>query len=143
MSKWRRLAIELFPERRRQFQHSETTYYQVFFDLQLMVKKYHEANNIDGLRNTYGFAEWCWQQLNRSPDLANAAAVAFYEHLIDSQVTLNAIPTYLKPKIFEDMMPLFKYRYHLKKQESAFEELVLSYNRENNTSYDPATVEQR
>jgi hypothetical protein len=41
------------------------------------------------LEKIYGFADWCASQ--KEKELWNAAGVAFYEHLADSNRTLEAI----------------------------------------------------
>ena len=126
MSTWRRLALELFPEMRRFIQEKDTSYYWVFMDLLPMVVRAHEAEDTSALRRIYRFAEWCFEQRHRAPDLCNAAATAFYEHLVDKPVTLEAIPRWVKPEIFEDMEYEFKRRLD-RQGPNRFQELVDRY----------------
>lgn len=133
MSKWRRLAIEVFPDQRQEFQRSETTIYGVLGYLRGMLPEYHKTNDLKQLQKIYGYAEWCWSQWNRSYYLGNAAGVGFYEHLVDNPVTLEAIPYWVKPYIFKDMMGLFEWM--LQKKPEEFEGLVKRYNMVNGTSF--------
>jgi hypothetical protein len=126
MSTWRQLAIELFPERRRWFQDREATCYWAFFDLLPLAVVAHTEGDSDTLNRIYRFAEWCFKQRHRAPDVWNAAATAFYEHLVDKDVTLEAIPCWVKPEIFEDMSFEFERRLERKRQGS-FQELVAQY----------------
>ena len=108
MSKWRRKAIESFPDLRRDFEQPDATIYQVFFDLLPRVQAAHSRNDTQELKRIYDFARWCFHQ--KADDLWNAAAVAFYEHLVDEPVTRNEIPRWLQPDVFEDCKPLFEAR---------------------------------
>lgn len=141
MSKWRRLAIEMFPEHRGDFQRRETSYYHVFFDLGPLLREFHKHDNTAGLTKIYDFAEWSWGQRKRAPDLGNAAGVAFYEHLVDDQITFEAIPYWIKPYIFKDMMGLFKWR--LETQPREFDKLVATYNKILGTKFDPKAAKYR
>jgi hypothetical protein len=135
VSKWRRLAIEMFPEYRNEFQHPEISYYGVLFSLRTLVKEYHQADDMAGLRKVYGYVEWCWWQWKRARDVGNAAAVAFYEHLVDDPITLQAIPYWVKPYIFKDMIGLFEWMFQGKPGE--IEALVKQYNKVNGTNFQP------
>jgi hypothetical protein len=46
----------------------------------------------------------------KSKDLWNAAGVAFYEHLADSNRTLEAIPHWVSKTIFDDIAGLLEAR---------------------------------
>lgn len=132
MSAWRRLALELFPEQRQQIQNKEFTFsiYQLFFDLLPMAQEAHSSGDTDLLKRIYQFAEWCWKQRRRSQDIHNAVAVAFYEHLVDSRVTCEAIPYWLKPEVFKEMLGLFEVRM----APDDYRALLVKYNAVNHTN---------
>jgi hypothetical protein len=127
MSTWRRLALELFPEMRRLWQDPETSYYWIFFDLLPLTVAAHEAGNTEELERIYRFGEWCFKQRRRAPDVWNAAYTAFYEHLVDKDVTLEGIPFWVPPDIFEEMKFEFEKRLN-RRGEGKFEELVRKYS---------------
>jgi hypothetical protein len=112
MSAWRRITLEMFPERRRYIQDNNWIFsiYSMFFDLLPLAREAHQRSDIDLLLRVYQYAEWCWWQKQRSRDVYNAVAVAFYEHLVDEPETRQAIPEWLKPEIFEDMLAVFRPR---------------------------------
>jgi hypothetical protein len=68
---------------------------------------------------------------NRAPNIQNAVAVAFYEHLIDSPETKRDIPSYLKPRIFEDVRLLFERRM----SNEEYQDLLTQYNKANGTHF--------
>jgi hypothetical protein len=81
MAAWRRRALELFPQLRRDLQSRDYSVYSLFFELKPMLRTAHDSGDNELLRCIYGFAEWCSQQTAK--ELWNAAGVAFYEHLFD------------------------------------------------------------
>jgi hypothetical protein len=89
MSAWRRRALGLFPELRaeinpaRQDRHHRFNYYLLFFDLYAMFREALEASDERTLSRLFDFAQWCFQQGRRAPDLNNAVCVCFYEHVFD------------------------------------------------------------
>jgi len=111
MSTWRRKAIDLFPELRHEFEQADATIYQVFVELLPRVRDAHDRGDTGELERIYGFASWCYRQ--KAEELWNAAAVAFYEHLVDSRRTLEQIPYWLEPDIFEGCKGLFAARLKL------------------------------
>ena len=82
MAVWRRKAIALFPELRREFARPDCTVYEVFSELLPRVLQAHRDGDEVTPAPIYGFAEWCFEQ-RRAKDLWNAAGVSFYEHLFD------------------------------------------------------------
>jgi hypothetical protein len=134
MAEWRRRAWELFPEYAREFglEEPETTIYWVFFDLLPLVRKFHDDNDTIGLSKIYEFAEWCLRQGKRAKDLRNAAGVAFYEHLVDSESTLKQIPQWVKPWAFEQVMELFEARLDA----SDYSKLLKRYDEHNGTKFE-------
>lgn len=82
MSAWRRKALALFPEDRREIEDPRTSIYLVFMLHALpAVRAEHDAGTSDRLPALYGFAEWCLRQ--KAKDIWNAAGVSFYEHVFD------------------------------------------------------------
>lgn len=128
MSTWRRKAIETFPDLRREFEQSDTTIYQVFFQLLPRVRDAHAGTDTKELQRIYDFAAWCFHQT--ADDLRNAAAVAFYEHLVDNPTTLTQIPRWLQPDIFEGCKELFEARL----EPGKFQQLCHSYSKQHETS---------
>ena len=60
------------------------------------------------IEKIYSLAEWCFRQ--KANDLRNAAAVAFYEHLVDHPYTAKQVSLWIKPDIFRDLETLFESR---------------------------------
>lgn len=108
MSVWRRKAIEYFPKSKKEFEQPNTNIYTVFFELLPETCKAHRENEVDQLTRIYDFAEWCFRQ--KEKNLWNAAGVAFYEHLGDFEETFLAMPTWVKPDIYNDIRPLLAMR---------------------------------
>jgi hypothetical protein len=97
MAAWRRRALELLPQLRRELNDGEYTVYSLFFDLLPMLREAHDAGDTELLGRTYGFAEWCSQQ--PAKDLWNAAGVAFYEHLFDYPAYSERVIPWLSPHV--------------------------------------------
>jgi hypothetical protein len=108
MSAWRRRAIEAWPEATAFIQDPNTTIYHLFFELLAWVRKAHDESDEAQLKRIYGFAHWCLGTSSRN--LQNAAAVAFFEHLVDSEPTRRAIPSWVQPSAFADLKSLFEAR---------------------------------
>jgi hypothetical protein len=134
MSAWRRKALELFYDSRRWFTAKDDTIYTLLVELRIKVVDAHRINDTAELDKIYGYIEWCFSQRKRSFDLYNAAAVGFYEHLVDDEITMQAIPYRVNPEIFRQVQPLFEWM--LQRKESQYKELVLEYNRVNHTEFE-------
>ena len=106
MSAWRRRAIEAWPDDAAFIQDPETTIYLLFFELLAWVQKAHDEGDEAQLHRIYGFAHWCLDTSSR--DLQNAAAVAFFEHLVDKEPSRSAIPRWVQPRAFADLKSLFE-----------------------------------
>src|SRR5438552_3271109 len=104
MSSWRRRALELFPDLRHAIESQGTTIYEVFFELLPRCRDAHRRGATQELERIYGFADRCASQTAK--DLWNAAGVAFYEHLGDSNLTLEEFPRWVRKPIFEDIASL-------------------------------------
>ena len=108
MSVWRQKAIECLPESRKDFEDPQTSIYNIFSELRSATINFHKANNIDRLQKIYDFAEWCFRQ--KSKELWNAAAVAFYEHLGDYPETRQEMRRWVKSDIYNDIRGLLELR---------------------------------
>src|SRR6266404_7185482 len=108
MSTWRRKAIETFPDLHHEFEKPSISIYGVFFELLPRVRDAHARDDTIELQRIYDFARWCFEQ--EHGDLSNAAAVAFYEHLVDEPGTRDQIPRRIPPKIFKACESLFQDR---------------------------------
>ncbi|MEK3910239.1 hypothetical protein [Paenibacillus sp. FSL H7-0331] len=127
MSTWRRKAIENFSIKFGPMHHDSI--YEVFRTLLEMVVEAHKNKDENLLKDIYDYAEWCSDQ--KAHDLWNAAGVSFYEHLIDSEITLKSIPYWIKPEIFMNIKGLLQWRL---KSEEDFRRLVDCYNKVNGTN---------
>lgn len=134
MSTWRRLALELFPERRRLLQDKETSIYWVFFELLPETISAHVQGDKPRLERIYRFASWCFHQYPRAPDIGNAACTAFYEHLADQESTWNAIVDWVQPEVFALMRNEFQKRVE-RKAPGTFVSLQAEYNRVHGTQF--------
>ncbi len=133
MSAWRRLALELFPQHREWIADPHLTFsiYSLFFDLLPMAVEAHHAQDAALLERIYNYAEWCWKQ-KRAPDIRNAVAVAFYEHLIDDRSSMRDIPRWLAPEVFGEVKGLFEER--LAQEE--YRALLSRYNASRHTDFE-------
>ena len=137
MSTWKRLAIQLFPERNvglDAFRRPHMSIYQVFFKLKKDGEVYIQTGNQEGLARIFKFVEWCFAQRNRNWDIWNAAATAFLEHLADDDESAAIIPLWVKPDIFLEMENEFKKRRE-RDGEGKFQKLLEEYNRYNSTDF--------
>jgi hypothetical protein len=107
MAVWRRKALALLPEFRRELGLRSYTLYQLFFDLVPAVQDAHRQGDDDLLRRAYGFAEWCLFQ--KSKDLWNPAGVAFYEDLFHCDRSLwERIIPWLSPEVIAQVRGLWE-----------------------------------
>lgn len=97
MAAWRRRALELFPELRRDLTGPDYTVYSVFFDLKPMLRDAFDRDDTELVRRIFGFAEWCAAQT--AEELWNAAGVAFYEHLFDYPAYSERVVPWLSPGV--------------------------------------------
>jgi hypothetical protein len=141
MEPWRELAIKLFPDYRVLYEEESETIWSVLFDQLSEVIEAHLNGNINRLEKIYGFAEWCYAQRDIEPELWEAAVPAFYEHLVDHTETYHAIPQWIKPAIFQELLPVFEYRLvSLPKeygiiQPGSYHELLVQYDQANGTNF--------
>ena len=97
MAVWRRRALELFPQLRRELNDGKYTVYSLFLDLKPMMREVFDAGDTELLTRIFRFAEWCAQQ--SSKDLWNPAGVAFYEHLFDYPTYSERVIPWLSPLV--------------------------------------------
>lgn len=133
MSTWRRIAQELFYDLRFQFNQKDDSIYSLLVFLRERLIEAHRNNDLKEQDKIYNYAEWCFNQYRRSRYLHNAICVGFYEHLVEDESTLKAIPSKVKPYIFKDVQGLFEWM--LNKDIDRYKELVDEYNRVNNTHF--------
>jgi hypothetical protein len=113
MSKWRHLAIELFPEYNKgswAFQRGDMSLCMIFFELKYDLDKKTETEDTEWIRNVFIYCEWCFKQRRRNHGIWNQAATAFVEHLADEDARAELIPIWVKPDMFEDMQYEFMKR---------------------------------
>lgn len=106
MAAWRRRALELFPHLQNELQRRDSNVYSLLFDLEMMAREAHNANDEDLLRRIYGFAEWCSRQTARH--LRNAAWVMFYEYLLDDPAGGKYVIPWLSPRVVADHWQLWE-----------------------------------
>jgi hypothetical protein len=110
MSRWRKEASDRLPELQRIIASRD-----VDGPMMLWIELCGQFRNlceqdplpVDLLRRIWGYALWCMTQDNG--DLANAAAVAFAEHLIDSPETQKALPQIMPLSDYDAMHSLLLY----------------------------------
>jgi hypothetical protein len=137
---WRELAIRLFPDHAGIYAEEDETVWQVFFDLQHSVVRAHEANDVDRLEKIYSFAEWCHTQKGIEPEYWTAAYAAFYEHLGEKAITYYALPNWVKPAVFKDILGELEDRLDNKEKypfdtPGSFKQLLEMYDAVNGTSF--------
>jgi len=130
MEAWRRLAIELFPECEGKYLNTDSIL-SVLSDLEDMVDAAHRQNNEDDLVRIYKFTEWCYSQKDNDPDIWEAASMTFYQHLLDSDLTLWAIPYWVKPDTFREMRGEYDTRMWLERRDLEFSRLLDLYEEVN------------
>ena len=141
MDAWRDLARELFQNHPTwDVGDPETTVWWLLFDLKSWVVPAHEAGDRDLLHKIYRFAEWCHSQKATDPDVWMAAYMAFYEHLVEDPVTYAAIPEWLTPAVFEDVLPQYEDRLDNREkypfeQPGSFADLLRMYDSARGTSF--------
>lgn len=134
MSTWRRKGLELFYDSRHSFNGKDDTIYTLMVQLRSRVEDAHRENDTAELDKIYGYVEWCFNQQKRCFDLCNAAAVGFYEHLVEEEITRLAIPHRVPPDIFGQVQSLFEWM--LQRDVEKYKELVLEYNLVNRTEFE-------
>jgi hypothetical protein len=110
MAAWRRKAPASFPILSRDLHDREYSYYQLYFALLPMVRDAHVVGDTATLQAIYEFAAWCLAQNRRAPDLNNAVAVAFYEHLSDNEADWACVLPWLTRTVTDECWGFWEYR---------------------------------
>jgi hypothetical protein len=118
MAAWRREALKVFPELKgeinppRKAAH-QYTYYSLFFDLYSMYREAHKASDDSTLKRLFNYAEWCFHQARRSPDMNNALCVCFYERVFEiKRLDWSEIAPRLSPSVVQACWPLWEGRFN-------------------------------
>jgi L-fucose isomerase-like protein len=135
VSTWKRKALELFPNHRdgrSSFQQPKMSIYQIYFKLKSDLDTYLQEKDQDAIGRIFSFVNWCFEQREQAPDIWNATATAFLEHLADTDERAELIPYWVKPEIFTAMRDEF-YKRREKEGNGKFAILVEQFNRVNGT----------
>jgi hypothetical protein len=97
VSAWRRRALVLFSDLRRDLTGRDYTVYSLFLDLKPLLREAFDRRDTELIRRIFWFAEWCATQTAQS--LWNAAGVAFYEHLFDYPAYSERVVPWLSPRV--------------------------------------------
>ena len=109
-SRWKQKARAMFPYASpilHMLDDESTTVYTLLYELLSMCLTASHSGCEWELQRIFDYAEWCWRQDTvGTVDLANAAGVAFYEHVRD-YLSTEQIRRYVKLDLFEEMQELF------------------------------------
>lgn len=108
--------------------------YMIFFDLLADFDDYLKAKDEAHIARIFKLVEWCFSQRIQSPDIWNAAATAFLEHMADKDERAALIPVWVKPGLFEEMRDEFEKRCE-RSGEGKFKILMDEYNQVNQTNF--------
>jgi hypothetical protein len=136
MSTWKQMAVQSFPEHSTgfwAFKKRHMNIYQVFFALKEDAETYIQTDNQEGLERIFKFTEWCFDHQDRNPDIWNAAATAFLEHLADDDSRAAIIPNWVRPDIFQAMQSEFQMRRE-RDGEGKYQILLEMYNQVRSTN---------
>lgn len=135
MSTWKRKALDLFPNHRDgrySFQQPNMSIYQIYFELKSDLDDYIQEKDQEAIERIFKFVNWCFEQREKAPDIWNATATVFLEHLADTDERAELIPYWVKPEIFKDMRDEF-YKRRERNGDGKFVILVEQFNRVNGT----------
>ena len=113
MSSWRKRAIEVLPERKKELEDPDLSVYSVFTEMLTALEEACKANDTEKIANIYDYAGWCHTQKDQK--LWNAAGVSFYEHLADEDAVFASFKTYVSKEIFASIRNLIAHRFDDKK----------------------------
>ncbi len=116
MNTWRKKAISIAPELRKDFEDPYFEIYSVFSELLTILEDSFKKNDIEKIEKIFKYAEWCFRQ--KEQKLWNAAGVSFYEHLGDNHETFSNFTTWVKKDIYVDIRGLLQLRIEKDKLES-------------------------
>ena len=138
-STWRELAVRFWPSGGYGDPDERVAF--VLFDLARLIVDAHRTTDEEQLAKMYGFARWCYERGKTDSEIGDLPVTAFYEHLVDSEVTLLEIPRRIPPQVFEGLQGVFRYRLdemsarHGIKMPGTFHGLLGNYDRENGTDF--------
>jgi hypothetical protein len=106
MAAWRRKALAEFADRRAIVLEAESPYL-LFTALggELRAAYRGEPRDHSFIERVYDFAEWCFAP-TQHPNLRNAAAVAFYEHIADFDPARPDLARRFTPRMWHELQPL-------------------------------------
>ncbi len=104
--RWRQLAQALLPE--VYGEERPDTLYSFFFTLSPRGHDALKSDNTDELARIHAFTEWCVCHEQRY--IWNAAGVAFYEHLFDSDVAVERVVPWLSAEVYARVKGLLEWR---------------------------------
>jgi hypothetical protein len=108
MSAWRRQAMKALPERAHSIEHARSIYdlwFELLSDLQAAYRVPQPPS--DFINRVWAFAAWCFEP-QQNPELRNAVAVSFYEHLAHLGPARRELASRLTREQFEELLPAFK-----------------------------------
>jgi hypothetical protein len=110
VSAWRHKAIELLPEYRQLIERAESPM-GLWIDLRIEFESTVDRSEAKLLSRFLAYASWCISSASgRLPnDTSTAAIVAFYEHLPQRRAHWKLISSWLSPREFADLLPVFSY----------------------------------
>lgn len=123
MARWRAAAIERLPELRETIAEAESVM-SLWIELFLTFEEaYREPRNDDLIARIYSYADWC-RAAPRNDDAGHdpptAVAVAFYEHIPQSQAARDDMPRWFRYEEVGRNRAMFAY--HI--GDAAFDELL-------------------
>lgn len=99
MSLWRRTAIEMLPEHRRQIADADSCNY-LLLELRHYLEEISSQMSLDEdfVSRAFAFASWCLH--HRSWNIQSAAVLSFYEDLADSVVLRKDLARWMSENDF-------------------------------------------
>ena len=109
MSKWRRLALEQMPFLKFIINQADNPM-APWIDLEFTLDEAYgkQPKEEDTIRQIYGYARWSFFA-SGNPDLAEAVACAFYEHLPLDQAVRQDMSSHISEADFEALEGAFEY----------------------------------
>lgn len=128
MKSWKRVAMKYLPEMRKDIK-SSINIYDMWLFLWIAFKEHYEHTpvNRDLIKRFYKFANWCvWDA--ESEEIANAAAINFYEYLPTIEAVRQDIPFNMVKEDFIGMKNLFRYNLSEEEFEQFFSDTIAKYS---------------
>jgi hypothetical protein len=110
MSSWRREASARLPEFQRIIASRDVDNpMRLWIELHTKFSQLceQEPPPLDLLKRFWGYVKWCLEQENQ--DVLTAAALAFCEHLLDSEASKRLLPQIMSRKDYEGLRSLLLY----------------------------------